>query len=273
MSTLLLVHAHPDDESIFGGGAIIRAHGEGKRVVLVTCTGGELGEIHNLDEAETRPRLREVREQELRRAAAILGVDRLVLLGYRDSGMAGTPGNDDPASFNRASLEEAAAKLAEVIEEEAPDVLVTYGPDGVYGHPDHVKAHRTTVAAWEVLAARGAAPARLWYAVIPRRGIDEFRRRLEEAGEAPDRWDGGSIMGVPDEEIDAVLDVKEHIDRKREAFRAHVTQNDPSSFFLNTPDELLPIAFGLEFYTLARGAPPGRRLSDLFEGLAPQDAG
>jgi LmbE family N-acetylglucosaminyl deacetylase len=109
--------------------------------------------------------------------------------------------------------------------------------------------------------------------VIPRSGIEEFRRRLEEAGEAPDRWDGGSIMGVPDEEIDAVLDVKEHIDRKREAFRAHVTQNDPSSFFLNTPDELLPIAFGLEFYTLARGAPPGRRLSDLFEGLAPQDAG
>lgn len=269
MATLLLVHAHPDDEAIFGAGAIMRAHREGRRVVLVTCTGGEVGEIHNMNEAESRPRLKEIREQELRNAIAILGVDRLVLLGYRDSGMAGTGDNENPASFNQAPLEEAAARLAAIIEEEVPDVVVTYGPDGVYGHPDHVKAHRATLAAWELLAARGAAPARLWYAVIPRSGIEVFRQRLEESGQAPDQWDGGSILGVPDDEIQAELDVREFIDSKRQAFGAHVSQNDPNSFFLNTPDELLPIAFGTEFYSLARGAPPSHRLADLFEGLAP----
>lgn len=269
MSTLLLVHAHPDDESIFGGGAILRAHEQGKRVVLVTCTGGEAGEIHNMDEAASRPRLKEIREQELRRATEILGVDRLVLLGYRDSGMAGTGDNENPASFNQAPIEQAAARLAAVMDEESPDVVVTYGPDGVYGHPDHVKAHKTTVAAWELLAARDAAPARLWYAVIPRSGIEMFRKRLEESGQAAEQWDGGAIAGVPDDEIHAVLDVNEFVDRKRQAFAAHVSQNDPSSFFLNTPDELLPMAFGTEFYSLARGALPGQQLSDLFQGLAP----
>src|SRR5947209_10004804 len=130
MPTLLLVHAHPDDESIFGGGAIIKAHREGKRVVLVTCTGGEVGEIHNMDEAENRPRLKEVRRLELERAAAILGVDRIVWLGYRDSGMAGTGDNENPGSFYMAPLEETAGKLAAVIEEERPEVVITYGPDG-----------------------------------------------------------------------------------------------------------------------------------------------
>ena len=267
MSTLLLVHAHPDDESIFGGGAISRAHHEGKRVVLVTCTGGELGEIHNLDEAATRPRLREVREQELRNAIAILGVDRLELLGYRDSGMAGTPGNEDPASFNQASLPEAAERLAAIIARESPEVVVTYGPDGVYGHPDHIKAHRATVAAFDLLAARGAAPARLFYAVIPRSGMGEFRRRLEEAGQPAESFDGGAIAGVPDDEIDAVVDTQDYATLKKQAFRAHVTQNDPSSFFLSTPDELFKLAFGIEHYTLARGARPGRQLTDLFDGL------
>lgn len=268
MGTLLLVHAHPDDESIFGGGAIIKAHREGKRVVLVTCTGGEVGEIHNMDEAENRPRLKEVRRQELERAAEILGVDRIVWLGYRDSGMAGTGDNQNPESFHMAPLDETAAKLAPVIEEEAPDVVVTYGPDGVYGHPDHVKAHETAVAAWELLAAKSSAPARLWYAVIPRSGMEEFRRRLEESGEDASAFDGGTIAGVPDDQIDAVLDVQDVAEQKRRAFQAHVSQNDPSSFFLNTPDDLFKQAFGLEFYTLARGTRPGRQLGDLFEGLA-----
>src|ERR1700737_4682380 len=102
MATLFLVHAHPDDEAIATGGVMLRAHREGHRVVLVTCTRGEEGEIHNMDEAATRPRLAEVRTQELRRACEILGVDRQEFLGYRDSGMAGTPANDNPASFHRA---------------------------------------------------------------------------------------------------------------------------------------------------------------------------
>ena len=268
MPTLLLVHAHPDDESIFGGGAILKAHREGKRVVLVTCTGGEVGEIHNLDEAENRPRLKEIRRQELEHAAEILGVDRIVWLGYRDSGMAGTGDNENPESFHQAALEETAAKLAAIIAEESPEVVVTYGPDGVYGHPDHVKAHQTTAAAFELLAGRGQAPARLWYAVIPRSGIEEFRRRLQESGEDVSAVDGGTIAGVPDEEIDAVVDVQDLAEQKKRAFQAHVSQNDPSSFFLNTPDDLFKQAFGFEFYTLARGAKAAGQLGDLFEGVS-----
>src|SRR5947207_4633923 len=111
MATLFLVHAHPDDEAISTGGVMVRAHRDGHRVVLVTCTRGEEGEIHNMDEATVRPRLAEVRTEELRRAAEILGVDRQEFLGYRDSGMAGRPSNDHERSFHVAPLAEAAGRL------------------------------------------------------------------------------------------------------------------------------------------------------------------
>ncbi|HEX6488617.1 MAG TPA: PIG-L family deacetylase [Candidatus Dormibacteraeota bacterium] len=267
MPTLLAVHAHPDDESIFGGGAMLRAHREGKRVVLITSTGGEVGEIHNMDEASSRPRLKEIRQAELEAAAAILGVDRIVWLGYRDSGMAGTGDNENPASFHQAPLEETAAKVAAIIDEESPEVVITYGPDGVYGHPDHIKAHLTAVAAWDLLAGQGGAPARIWYTGFPRRGLEEFRKRLEEAGQDASSFDNGTVLGIPDEEIDAVLDVQDLAEEKRRAFQAHVSQNDPSSFFLNTPDDVFQQAFGTEYYTLGRGEKPDRQLTDLFEAL------
>src|SRR5215472_4265314 len=104
MATLLLVHAHPDDECIATGGVMLRAHSDGHRVVLVTATRGEEGEIHNMDEAAVRPRLGEVRTEELRRACEILHVDRLAFLDYRDSGMAGRPSNQHPDSFHMAPL-------------------------------------------------------------------------------------------------------------------------------------------------------------------------
>src|SRR5437899_12514093 len=112
MATLLLVHAHPDDESVATGGVMIRAHQQGHRVVLVTATRGEEGEIHNRGGAAVRPRLGEVRTEELRRSCGILGVDRQEFLGYRDSGMAGTGSNDDPRSFHMAPLAEAGERLA-----------------------------------------------------------------------------------------------------------------------------------------------------------------
>src|SRR5207249_5417416 len=115
MATLLLVHAHPDDEAISTGGAMMKAKAHGHRVVLVTATRGEVGEIHNMDEAATRPRLGEVRTRELEAAARILGVDRAEFLDYRDSGMVGTADNDDPKSFHMAPLHEAASKVASII--------------------------------------------------------------------------------------------------------------------------------------------------------------
>lgn len=268
MSTLLLVHAHPDDEAISTGGVMARAHDEGRRVVLVTCTGGEVGEIHNMDEAATRPRLAEVRRRELEEAGRILGVDRQVMLGYRDSGMAGTADNDDPASFHRADLEEAASKVAALIREEAPQVVVTYGEDGVYGHPDHVKAHHVTVRAVEMAAAEGLEP-RLYFVAIPRSGLAQMAERMRAAGlESPfdqEGSPGASIPGTPDDQITTVVDVAPYVERKKSAFAAHVSQNDPNSFFLNTPGEIFDAAFGTEHFVLARGGEPaGSPETDLF---------
>src|SRR5438552_16997776 len=147
MATLLLVHAHPDDEAISTGGVMLKARAEGHRVVLVTATRGEVGEIYNMDEASSRPRLGEIREKEPEDAARILGVNRGEFLGYRDSGVAGTSDNQNPASFHLAPIDEAAVKLTTILREERPEVIITYAEDGTYGHPDHIKAHHVTNAA------------------------------------------------------------------------------------------------------------------------------
>src|SRR3984893_13029743 len=158
MATLLLVHAHPDDEAISTGGVMMKARADGHRVVLVTATRGEVGEIHNMDDAATRPHLGDVRSKELETASRILGVNRGEFLDYRDSGMVGTPENDDPRSFHQAPLAEAAARLAGILREERPDVVVTYDADGTYGHPDHIKAHLTTNAALDLLDQESWTP-------------------------------------------------------------------------------------------------------------------
>jgi len=257
MGTLLLVHAHPDDEAIATGGVMLRAHRAGHRVVLVTATRGEEGEIHNMDEAANRPRLAEVRTEELRRACEILEVDRQEFLGYRDSGMAGTPANDDPASFHSAPLDEAAGRLAALLREERPDVVVTYTSDGTYGHPDHVKAHHATVAALDLLEREeGWRPAKLYLSAVPRSTMERFAARAREAGMDTSRWEQGSIRipGIPDEEITTVVDVRDLVDRKRAAFAAHTSQNDPNGPLATMAGQVYVAAFGTEHFVLARGA-------------------
>jgi len=265
MGTLLLVHAHPDDEAISTGGAMMKAKGEGHRVVLVTSTRGEAGEIYNMDEKATRPRLGEVRTKELETAAKILGVDRLEVLGYRDSGMVGTPENDDPRSFHQASLDEAAAKLASILREERPDVVVTYDADGTYGHPDHIKAHLVTNAALDLVEKEGWQPRKVYYTAIPRSLMEKF---MEQVPEEDRRNDTIRIIGTPDELVTTRVDVSDLVDRKREAFAAHVTQNDPNSWFTTMADQMYRMAFGTEYYRLARGK-PGSDLPepDLFAGI------
>lgn len=153
---LLLVHAHPDDECFSTGGLIARTIAEGRRVDLVTCTGGEEGEIHDpdLDQEEARPRLRDIRRGELECSVRALGSGnlRLHLLGYRDSGMMGTPSNERADVFWRADLEEAAGRLVRIVREARPEVMVSYDENGNYGHPDHINAHRIAVSAFEAAA-------------------------------------------------------------------------------------------------------------------------
>ena len=266
MGTLLIVHAHPDDESISTGGAMLKARAGGHRVVLVTATRGEAGEIYNMDPETTRPHLGDVRTKELETAARILGVNRGEFLDYRDSGMAGTAENEDPRSFHQAPLEEAAGKLAAILSEEKPDVVVTYDQDGTYGHPDHIKAHHVTNAALDLLEKEGWRPRKLYYMAIPRSLMQQFREQLPEEAQQDDI--GSRIIGTPDELVTTKVDVSEYVDRKRDAFRAHVSQNDPNSWFTTMADQIYRLAFGTEYYALSRGE-PGSELpeADLFAGI------
>src|SRR5262249_27910006 len=244
--TLMAVHAHPDDEAIGTGGVLARYADEGLRTVLVTCTGGEVGEISDstLATPETLP---EVRRQELERACAILRVGRLHLLGYRDSGMMGTPDNDNPSSFYQASLEEATARLVTLVRRERPHVLVTYDERGFYGHPDHIRAHQITVAAFEAAgdparwpdAGAPWQPAKLYYTAIARPAIKNLAEVLSEAGIMTPFGDGREPeIGVADEMITTQVDVSAQVERKRRALLAHATQMGPEVFFAKMPPAL-----------------------------------
>ena len=159
MPTLMTVHAHPDDETIGTGGSMARAIAEGRRVVLITCTRGEMGEIvvPDMDTPANHRRLGEIRAGELERAMAILGVTEWENLGYHDSDMMGRPGNGDPRSFWQADLDEAARRLVWMIRRYQPDVITTYNDFGGYGHPDHIRVHDITVRGYP----RSGDPA--WY--------------------------------------------------------------------------------------------------------------
>lgn len=267
MGTLLLVHAHPDDESISTGGVMMKAKAHGHRVVLATATRGEVGEIHNMDPEAVRPRLGEIRTEELKAAGEILGVDRIEFLGYRDSGMVDTADNKDPRSFHQSRLDEAAAKLAVLIRDERPDVVVTYAEDGVYGHPDHIKAHHVTNAALDLVEREGWAPKKLYYTAIPRSMMEEFMKRMPE--EAQRQNTNMRIAGTPDELVTTRVDVHDYVDQKRKAFGAHVSQNDPNSWFATIASQIYEMAFGTEYYQLVRGK-PGSALpeDDLFAGIS-----
>jgi N-acetyl-1-D-myo-inositol-2-amino-2-deoxy-alpha-D-glucopyranoside deacetylase len=266
MGTLLLVHAHPDDEAISTGGVMMKAKAHGHRVVLATATRGEVGEIHNMDEATWRPRLGEIRTEELKAAGEILGVDRIEFLGYRDSGMVDTADNKDPRSFHQARLDEAAAKLAVLMRDERPDVVVTYAEDGVYGHPDHIKAHLVTNATLDLLEREGWSPKKLYYTAIPRSMMEAFMTQMPE--EAQRQNTNMRIAGTPDELVTTRVDVHDYVDQKRKAFGAHVSQNDPNSWFTTMASQIYELAFGTEYYQLARGK-PGSELpeDDLFAGI------
>jgi N-acetyl-1-D-myo-inositol-2-amino-2-deoxy-alpha-D-glucopyranoside deacetylase len=265
---LLAVHAHPDDECILTGGILARYAADGVRTVLVTCTDGAVGEIS--DPALATPEnLVEVRSRELDESVRILNISRLVKLGYRDSGMAGTADNNDPRSFLQSSFEEAVAKVVSVMREERPQVVVTYDENGNYGHPDHIRAHQIAVAAFD--AAGDPERSRLFYAVVPRSAFARLGQRLQEAGiETPWRDanpDQVPRFGVEDERITTTIDVSRFADTKLDSMLAHRTQLGENMFFARLPRELFGEIFGREAYQLVRG-PAAGAADDLFRGLA-----
>lgn len=278
---LVAVHAHPDDEAISTGGLIAHAVECGWEATVVTCTGGERGEIA-AEHAEVAGRLAPVRREELAASLAILGAQPPVLLGYRDSGMRGDPGNDDPASLWRAPFDEAVGRLVAVLRACRPALVVTYDAYGLYGHPDHLQAHRITLCAVEAAAQPllypEAGPAwrvpALDLATIPRSAIAAANARLPEYGVASPfgtETDTASLaVGTPDDQVEVTLDVRAHLSTKQAALAAHRTQMAADSLFVNVPDEFADAFFGTEWFVRARGRVADAR--DPLSGLAAQVA-
>ncbi|GAB3449218.1 N-acetyl-1-D-myo-inositol-2-amino-2-deoxy-alpha-D -glucopyranoside deacetylase [Streptomonospora sediminis] len=266
---LLLVHAHPDDESIVTGATMAKYAAEGAEVTLVTCTRGEEGEIIPAGLAHLAPdrddTLGEHRIGELDKACVALGVRDHRFLGgagrYRDSGMMGAATNDRAGCFWQADLDEAAHRLAMIIREVRPHVVVTYDDNGGYGHPDHIQAHRVTVRAFDKAAER-ALPGAPWqtrklYAIAqPQSLLDESVERLQRSPgpfRAPRSADDIS-PGTPDDHITARIDAAPHWAAKTLAMRAHATQ-------ISVEGELFALSNGIaqeiravEYFTLIGGS-------------------
>ena len=248
---MVFLHAHPDDEALATGGTMARMADEGHRVVLVVATSGEEGEpVPGV--LATGESLGDRRVAELAEAAEILGVERLVNLGYRDSGMVGEDANGHPDCFWQADVDEAAAYLASALADEAPDVLVVYDDHGGYGHPDHIQVHRVGHR-W----AEMADIDRVRWVTMNR---DAIRTSIEAALADEDSWSDDGMLeqrrdraesesfGMPDAEITHAIDVSTVIGRKRAAIAAHASQIAPESFFLAMPDEQFASAFGTEWF-------------------------
>ena len=225
--TFVAVHAHPDDEASSTGGVFPMLASQGVRTVLVTCTNGECGDDPNGNKPEhdnhDGDAVAALRKVELEAAVDILNIDRLVMLGYRDSGMEGWPQNTDPRSFWQTPVEVAAAKLLDVLREERPQVVMTYNDFGFYGHPDHIQAHRITMAA---VAQLDYEPT-VYFNAIPKAVFAEFRARRREEAIARGEEVGentGVDFGTADEEIAAAIDISAFNHLKYDALAAHASQ-------------------------------------------------
>ena len=286
--TLLLVHAHPDDEAIGTGVTMSRYAADGAHVTLVTCTRGEEGEIVVADLAHlgTGAALAAQREQELAAACAALGVTDHRLLGdWTDSGMMGTPQNDTPGAFWRADVDEAAGRLVEVIREVRPQVVVTYDDNGGYGHPDHIQAHRVTLRAVDAAADGSAYPSagapwevRKVYATAISRSMLAESIEAFKASDSPGLFaEVESVDDLPFGTDDALITTEvqgsaEDLQRKMAAMRAHRSQISVDGPFFALADNVALQAFGVEHFVLLRGTRgpgvgPGGREVDLFAGL------
>jgi N-acetyl-1-D-myo-inositol-2-amino-2-deoxy-alpha-D-glucopyranoside deacetylase len=287
---LLLVHAHPDDESIGTGATMARYAAEGAHVTLVTCTLGEEGEVlvpalSGLAAAEA-DQLGGYRIGELANACASLGVTDHRFLGgvgrYRDSGMMGTPANEHPRCFWRADLRAAAEELVAIIREVRPQVVVTYDPNGFYGHPDHIQAHRVAMEGVTLAADPAVAPAagepwqvaKVYWTAVPKSFLQQGIEAFADAAENPFAGVTSADelpFGTPDEEVAAAVDGKGFEEAKVGALRAHATQISADSWLFNLAGNA-DAQFGVEHFTLARGeAGPGEGErgweTDLFAGL------
>jgi N-acetyl-1-D-myo-inositol-2-amino-2-deoxy-alpha-D-glucopyranoside deacetylase len=300
----MTVHAHPDDETIGTGGVMAKAAAAGHGVVVVTCTRGELGEIvvPELDTPENHRRLAEIRAGELEAALAALGVSTWENLGYRDSGMMGTPGNHDPRCFWQADVDDAIRRLVWLVRLHRPDVMTHYNDFGGYGHPDHIRAHLVAIGAFyragdpewhpeQVALEHGGsgpatgegglepwAPAKLYEQAISRDRREAMAARAEAAGitswwsrptaaspEEVARWDEFMRRStVDDAQVTTRIDVRAFADARWAALLAHRTQISPTdSPLMALGKDALAELWGEETFILrASRMPLGKNLPE-----------
>ncbi|MGA4540187.1 N-acetyl-1-D-myo-inositol-2-amino-2-deoxy-alpha-D-glucopyranoside deacetylase [Uniformispora flossi] len=286
--SLLLVHAHPDDEVINNGASMARYAAEGVHVTLVTCTLGEEGEIlvpalaHLASDREDG--LGAHRMTEMADSMKALGVSDQRYLGgagrFRDSGMMGTPQNDRPDSFWQADVDEAAGLLVPVIREVRPQVLVTYDEIGGYGHPDHIQAHRVAMRAAELAADPGHgegeawAIAKVYWNAMPKSVVKASFDQMVADGKQPpfDFKDVDELPFVVDDSVvTAAVDAGEFFDAKVAALRAYPTQVSTEDTFFALSNNVGQSIMSVEHYRLVRGEPgpagADGRETDLFAGL------
>ncbi len=280
---LLLVHAHPDDETINNGVTMAKYAAADAHVTLVTCTRGEEGEVLVSELAnlvsDKDDKLGEHREIELKDAMEQLGIKDFRFLGspdkkWRDSGMMGTPQNDRDDVFWQADLDEAANELVKIILEIKPQVLITYDEFGGYGHPDHIKAHRVAMRAAELVANKGWQVSKIYWNTMPRSVIQAGIEKMKEVGS--DFFGAESAddlpFAKPDELVTTVVNAPEFVEQKLAAMKAHATQISVDGPFFALSNNLGLSVWGDEYYTLVKGekAAPfdsnGREL-DIFAGV------
>ncbi len=266
--TLVCVHAHPDDEALFTGGATSRYAALGYRVVLVTCTNGQYGidpaGRAGDDPAHDTPATRAMRAGELQVAARLVGFERLVNLGFDDSGMAGWPQNTAPNAFANCDVEASAAVLASLFDEVGASVVLTYDENGFYGHPDHVMANRVTRRAVDL----ATAPERLYYTIVPQSVLRDFVPDAHELEIFLPAWVLEAGIGVDDELVATTLDVTDYVDVKQAAIAAHASQIDNADL-VSMDRSLFLTLFGTEYYRRAWTRRPAfGDESDLFGGLS-----
>jgi LmbE family N-acetylglucosaminyl deacetylase len=267
----MAVHAHPDDEATSTGGVLAKAAAEGIRTVLVTCTDGSCGDgpggVKPGTPEHVPADIVELRKIELQKSCGILGIDHLELLEYADSGMEGWPQNDAPGSFWSTPVDEAAKKLAALIDQYQPDVIVTYDENGFYGHPDHIQANRITTAAIEATGSE----AKLYWTTVPRSMFAEFRKMAQELlGDRAEEGipdDAELTIGADDDEITTWVDIAPYAGKKFASLGAHASQGE-NVFFLQMGEEKFTQFMGIETFIRVRdttNAPLPE--ADLFDGL------
>ena len=280
---LLLVHAHPDDETINNGVTMAMYAAAGFGVTLVTCTRGEEGEVlvpeltHLASSQEDK--LGAHREMELRDAMNVLGVKDHRFLGapkkiWRDSGMMGSESNHRKDNFWNADVEEAAESLLSIILEIKPHVMITYDENGGYGHPDHIQAHRVAMRAAEVARSKGWEIQKIYWNTIPISIIEQGIEAMKDTGNQFFGVDKAEDFpfAQPDHLVTTVIDGEEFVSKKMDAMRAHPTQISVDGPFFALSDNLGFKVWGLEFYRLVYGKlgtdlnTDGRE-TDLFSGI------